>query len=82
LIFARSIFTWGFFFALGLWYQEQKSKDLISKYKKYLNLGLILSFLILNIQIFLKIGDFTPHGSIIWSIYSSLTIDSDLDIIC
>lgn len=74
LIIARSLFTWGFFFVLGLWYQEQKSKDLISKYKKWFNFGLLASFIILNIQILFNLGDYTPHGSIIWSIFSSLII--------
>lgn len=80
LIFYRMPITWFSFFALGLWYQDEKSKQLVKKLKNYIFVALGPSFLLYNARIYFNFGDYTPYGSIIWSVFSTLMILSLLNI--
>ena len=70
LIFYRNPFTWFYFYVLGLWYQENKHQKIISKNKVLIaitTLFLTISYILMRL---FNYGDYTPYGSIIWSIYS------------
>lgn len=70
LIFYRNPITWFCFYVLGLWYQETEHQTLIGKYKNPIAITtLILTLLYIVMRLF-NFGDYTPYGSIIWSIYS------------
>ncbi len=71
LLFYRLPIAWILFFALGIWYKSKENQQLVKRYKRWIWLSLGAVFLINNIQIFYKIGDYTPHGSIIWSVLCS-----------
>lgn len=74
LIFYLMPLTWLFFFVLGLWYQKKESIEIVKKEKRTINLVLIFTIILLNLQIFMHFGDYTPHGSIIWSLLCTAII--------
>ncbi len=74
LVFYLNPLTWSFFFILGFWYQKKENKDFIAKQKAYITTILILVFALYNLRIFFKFGDYTPYGSIIWSVFSTAII--------
>jgi membrane-bound acyltransferase YfiQ involved in biofilm formation len=70
--FYRMPLTWLFFFVLGLWYRTEAAKKLVEKYRAWIFALTAASFIILNLQIYFNTGEYTPYGSIIWSVFSTL----------
>ncbi len=77
-LFYRNPFTWFFFFAFGFFLRENKKLDKFFKQnKKTINILFLFIFIFYSIQYFyfpLKTIEYTPYGSILWSIFSLLNI--------
>lgn len=80
LIFFRNPFTWFFFFVLGLWYQQPKYQNFFKKYKYIFGISSVLLLIIIILMRYFNIGDYTPYGSVIWSIFSTVLIFTVLNV--